>query len=203
MNIKKKTKELPMTPESGHSPNDLSDRLEFEELNRGVIRIDDSIDEFNTPDYMRKIGYVVNKGIKTIKFFITSPGGSAYHSLALYDRLVSLKNIGIKTEAYVEGMAASAASMIVLQGMQKRYATANSRFLIHEVRRWTFMARETVSNINDESKEMNSLTTVIYNILAKRMHKTVKQISDIITRKEVWLSANEALKLHLIDGIVK
>ena len=84
-----------------HGPNDLSDRLEFEELSRGTIRIDDSIDEFNTTDYMRKIGYVVNKGVKNIKFLITSPGGSVYHALALYDRLVSLKNMGIKTEAYV------------------------------------------------------------------------------------------------------
>ena len=185
------------------SPNDLSDRLEFEELSRGTIRIDDSIDEFNTTDYMRKIGYVVNKGVKNIKFLITSPGGSVYHALALYDRLVSLKNVGVKTEAYVEGMAASAASMIVLQGIEKRYATANARFLIHEPRRWTMFARETVSNMQDETQEMVALSEVVYGIMAKRCKLSKQELSKLITRKEIWLSSSEAKKIGLIDAIVQ
>ena len=200
--MKKKTKDLPEIPGIEHGPNDLSDRLEYEELTRGIIRIDDSIDEFNTTDYMRKIAYVVNRGIKNIKFFITSPGGSAYHALALYDRLLSLKNVGVKTEAYVEGMAASAASMIVLQGIQKRYATANSRFLIHEVRRFVMFTQERATELAEQSKEMNILTDVVFGILSKRTKMSKKQIYDLISRKEVWLSAGEARKIGLIDAIV-
>ena len=60
--MKKKTKDVPTPLEPAvHGPNDLSDRLEFDELNRGVIRIDDSIDEYNTTDYMRKIAYIVKR----------------------------------------------------------------------------------------------------------------------------------------------
>lgn len=200
--ILKKTKELPVIPGVEHGPNDLSDRLEYEELTRGVIRIDDSIDEFNTTDYMRKIAFVVNKGIKTIKFFITSPGGSVYHALALYDRLVSLKNIGVKTEAYVEGMAASAASMIVLQGIQKRYATSNARFLIHEVRRWTMFERERLSDIQETTKEFSTISEIIYGIMAKRCKLNKQELVNLINRKETWLSATEAVKIGLIDSIV-
>ena len=152
---------------------------------------------------MRKIAYIVNKGIKNIKFFITSPGGSAYHALALYDRLISLKNVGVKTEAYVEGWAASAASMIVLQAMNKRYATANSRFLIHEPRRWTFMARERVSDMQDETKEMVALSDIVNSIMAKRCKKSSKDIDRVVSRKEVWMSAREAKAFGLIDGIVQ
>lgn len=203
MSKKNRNKNVPLSATPEELRGDLSDKLEFEELNRGIVRIDDGIDEFNTSDYMRKIGYVANKGIKTIKFLITSPGGSAYHALALYDRLMSLKNIGIKTEAYVEGMAASAASMIVLQGIQKRFATANSRFLIHEPRRWVMFARERVSDMQDETKEMVILSELVYNIMAKRCKIGKQELSRLITRKETWLSANEAKKIGLIDGIVQ
>lgn len=201
---KKTKKNIPVLPgEPERSPSDLSDKLEFEELTRGVIRIDDSIDEFNTSDYMRKIGYVVNKGIKTIKFLITSPGGSVYHALALYDRLVSLKNIGVKTEAYVEGMAASAASMIVLQGVQKRFATANSRFLIHEPRRWTMFNMERTSDMQDSTKEMSAISDIIYSLMAKRCKISKQNLINMINRRESWLSATEAKKIGLIDGIVQ
>lgn len=183
-------------------PNDLSERLQFDELNKGIIRIDEAIDEFNTSDYMRQIGYVVNSGVKTIKIYITSPGGSVYHSLALYDKLMSLKNVGIKTEAYVEGMAASAASMIILQAIQKRYGTANSRYLIHEPRRWVMFARETVSNLQDETQEMVKLGDIVYNIMAKRTKVSKQELAKLITRKETWLSAQEAKKIGLIDAII-
>ena len=115
---------------------------------------------------------------------------------------MSLKNVGVKTEAYVEGMAASAASMIVLQGVDKRYATQNARFLIHEVRRFIMFAQERATELMEQSKEMNSLTDIVYSILAKRMKKNKKQIHELINRKEVWLSSVEAKKIGLIDNIV-
>lgn len=199
--LKNKTN-TPNTLTEERVPQDLTDKLEFMELTKGLIRIDDSIDEFNTSDYMRKIGFVVDRGIKTIQFYITSPGGSAYHALALYDRIVALKHKGIKTEAYVEGMAASAASMIILQGIQKRYATANARFLIHEPRRWVMFARERVSDMVDETKEMVVLSELVYNIMAKRCKISKQELTKLITRKETWLSASEAKKIGLIDAIV-
>jgi len=197
-----KKQSLPIQLEQS-GPADLSDRLEFEELNRGIIRFDEAIDEFNTSDYMRKISYLESKGFKKIRFFITSPGGSAYHAMALYDRLIALKNNKIKTEAYVEGMAASAASMIILQAMQKRFATANARFLIHEPRRWVSFSMERASDMQDSTKEMVTLSGIVLNIMAKRCKISRSQLSNMITRKEIWMSSIEALKIGLIDGIVK
>lgn len=39
-------------------PGDLYDRLEYDELHHGVIRIDEHIDDCTTTDYMRKIGLI-------------------------------------------------------------------------------------------------------------------------------------------------
>lgn len=201
--LKNKKNDESIIASAKNAPNDLSDRLQFEELNNGMIRIDEAIDEFNTSDYMRQIAYVVNNGNKTIKFYITSPGGSVYHALALYDKIVSLKGLGVKTIALVEGMAASAASMIILQAIQKRYGTPNSRYLIHEPRRWVMFLRERISDLQDETKEMVELYNVVLNIMAKRCKISKQQLSQLITRQETWLSASEAKKIGLIDGVLE
>lgn len=197
-------KEITPTTELNNTRiHDLSDRLEYEELDKGIIRIDDSIDGFNTTDYMRRINHVVDSGAKVIRFIINSPGGSVYHALALYDRIAALKDIGVKTEAYVEGMAASAASMVVLQAIQKRYATENSRFLVHEPRRWTFFSRERLSDMQDDTREMVALSDIVCGIMAKRCKMSKQSVEQLIARKETWLSSIEARKLGLIDAIVK
>lgn len=182
-------------------PNDLSERMEFEELSKGVIRIDDAIDEFTTSELMRKINHITSNGIKKIVFFITSPGGSIYHSLALYDRIIALKNVGVRTEAYVEGMAASAASMIILQAIEKRYATPNSRFLIHEPRRFLMFASERASEMQENTKEITVLSEIIINIMLKRCKLNKKKLLELINRKETWLSSKEAKKIGLVDEI--
>lgn len=189
--------------ESETIPSSLEDRIAFSELNRGIVRISDPLDEFSTAEIMQKIEYLRAKGVKHINFMITSPGGGVYHSLALYDRISFLPKQGVKTTAIVEGYAASAAAMLVLQAVQKRTATPNSRFLLHEPRRWTMFAMERTSDIKDESQEMNSITDVIYSIVAKRCKRAKSEVAKVIDRKEVWMSAQQALKFRLIDSIIK
>lgn len=194
-------------PEGTHKPDELSfnldDRLEWNELNSGVIRVTDGIDSYVTTDIMRRIDFLIKKGAKKIQFYITSPGGSVYHSMALYDRIAYLPKQGIKTEAYVEGMAASAASMILLQAVQKRYATSSARFLLHEPRRWSFFESQRTSDMKDGTVEMVAITDSVYNILAKRCGKTKTEIAKVIDRKEVWMSSQEAKKFGLIDEVIK
>lgn len=202
-----KTKNVPAIPGHEHvekeMPFNLDDKIAWSELERCIIRVSESIDEYSTSEIMQKIEYIRAKGAKSISFMITSPGGSAYHSLALYDRISYLPKQGVKTVAVVEGYAASAAAMLLLQAAQLRMATANSRFLLHEPRRWVMFASERASDMKDESTEMSNLTDVIYGILSKRCNKSKKDIADTINRKEVWMSTKQALKFNLIDEIVK
>jgi len=119
----------------------------------------------------------------------------------LYDRIIHLPKQGIKTDAVVEGLAASAAAMVILQAMQKRYATLNSRFLLHEPKRMPD-GLISPSMIRDETGYLCDIENMIYSILAKRCKKSKKQIAELIGRREVWLSAKEAKKLGLIDTII-
>lgn len=205
--MESRKKNTPVAPKGGrHGINpsgfSLCDSLEWNELNNGVIRIGGSIGEYEVEEATQRIDYLISGGHKKIQFKITSPGGSIYHAFSLYDKIVALDKEGIKVEALVEGYAASAASMIVLQAFPMRISTTNARFLLHEPRRFVFFAQERTSDIKDESREMNVLSDMIYDILAKRCGKEKEEIEKFVERKEVWLSAREAKEFGLIDKII-
>ena len=181
---------------------DLEESFQLQELDNGIIRIDEEICDYTTTSISRHIDYVINSGRKHITFRITSPGGDVYSSLALYDIILGLNSKGVKTTAIVEGLAASAASMVLLQAMDNRYSRPTARFLIHEPRRWAFLERQKTSDLKDETQEMVAVTNVIYEILAKRCKKPIKFIDESIDRRERWLSANEAKEYGLIDKII-
>lgn len=184
------------------SVTSLHDSLELLEILNGVVRVDDVIDGYMYSDIDRKVQCMVDRDVKKITFKICSYGGSVYDSMALYDLIHGLGKHGIKTEGIVEGIAASAASQIVLQACQVRSSLINSRFLIHEPRRWVMFQRERTSDMIDETKEMVAIGGVIYDIMSKRCKKTVKELMQDIERKEKWMSARDALKYGLIDRIV-
>lgn len=66
---------------------------------------------------------------------IHSCGGDLFEALAIFDYLVSLKAAGIKVTTIVEGICASAATVVFLAG-DDRKLMENCRFLIHNPSSW-------------------------------------------------------------------
>lgn len=64
------------------------------------------------------------------------------------------------------------------------------------------MSSESTSELEDEMKEMQILTTRIVKILAEKCKQTEDTVRKLIARKEVWFSADEALNFGLIDKII-
>lgn len=176
--------------------------LRYNELQQGIIRLDESIRETTTSAILSEIEAIKRMQLPKATLIISSPGGGAYYALAIYDALIDLQKGGVELTARVEGWAASAAAMIVLQAAGKRQARANARFLLHEIKRWVFFAIERTSDLEDEVKEMQALTKQITAIVAKRCGKTIDEIKRLIRHKEVWMSASEGLQWGLIDEIV-
>lgn len=67
---------------------------------------------------------------KPQKIYINSIGGEIFAAIPLID---AIKNCTIPVHTYIEGIAASAASLIYMAG-HKRFITKNSFMLIHELR---------------------------------------------------------------------
>lgn len=199
--VKTKVRQKPVSDSPlGHSPDDW---LHYNELSLGIVRMASDISDFETENWLREIDFLGRKLKKgdTLQVLICSAGGGAYNSFALYDALRKVSGRGIRVVCCAQGFAASAAAMIVLQAGDKRIASPNTRFILHEIARDAIYERLTKSSMEDEAREMKILQDIVLDILESRTGKSRKMLSGLVERKETYLSAVEALEWHLIDEI--
>ncbi len=169
------------------------------DIDNGVLRINSEIYDSTSIVWLQEIDQLKRAGLKEVLVKITCPGGSAYHSIALYDALNDLRAGGVKVTTKVEGYAASAASAFILQASDWRQAGPSSRILVHEIRGNIGYGRE--SDVEDERAEMMALSNLMLSILEKRTGHDAQFWQDKTRRREQWFSASEALELGLIDEI--
>lgn len=133
---------------------------------------------------------------KPIKIFINSNGGDIFAAIPLID---AIQNSKIPIETYVEGIAASAASLISIVG-HKRFITKNSFMLIHELRSGI---EGTYSDIIEEKDNCSKIMKIIKNIyLDKTSGKLTNTKLNKILKKDILLSSKECLQFGFIDQII-
>ncbi len=183
-------------------PKDVEDCLLQRELEGGIIRLYESIEGYSAQDFDTRLKYVMDSGVKNITILISSPGGSVYDALGIYDSLMEARKKA-KVNGVVTGYAASAAAMILLQACTVRKCYPNARILFHEPKTFRFYSEERKSDTEDTFREMKAITDIVVDIIAERANKSPKEIFSLFERKELWLSAQEALQLGLIDEIIR
>lgn len=183
-----------------YGESNVFDYLEFKDLQSGIVKINCTIIGSTTPHILAQIREIKRLKLKECNVLVMSGGGDIYSSFAVYDTLKDLsKSTNVKILA--EGICASAAAMIILQAGNERLSRPSTRFLLHEVSRWSG-GLEKQSALKDEIEEINVLSDMIINVLSKRCHKTKREIKKLFERKDVWMSSSEALNWHLIDRII-
>ena len=181
----------------------LYERLKYQELSAGILHLRGEIDDVMIDDFNLELSVIRDaEWLSSVTIKITSIGGNAYLAFGIYDALRELSRRGKEVYVVVEGLAASAAAMIVLQGADKRLAYPTASFLLHEPRRWTMFRDETTSQLEDEAAELNRITNKVIDILASRCNKTKEEVRELIRRREVWMDAKEAKDWGLIDEII-
>ena len=134
---------------------------------------------------------------KDIDLYINSPGGSITAGLAIYDTMQVL-SCDIKT--YCIGQAASMGAVLLAAGApKKRFALPNARIMIHQPWGGT---QGTAADINIQAQEILRLRTNLNKIIANHTGQTIKKISED-TERDFFMSATEAQKYGLVDGVVK
>jgi ATP-dependent Clp protease protease subunit len=138
---------------------------------------------------------IENANPKPLKIFINSNGGEIFAAIPLID---AIKNCSIPVYTYIEGIAASAASLISMAG-HKRFMTKNSFMLIHELRTGV---EGKYSDIMDEKENCDKLMNVIRDIyLEKTAGKLNKEFLDRTLKRDILLSSSECLDVGLVDEI--
>lgn len=126
---------------------------------------------------------------------INSNGGEVYCGIAIYN---ALKNSKADVHIYVDGIAASMASVIALCGKpveMSKYA----RLMLHSVSGGCYGNKKDMQKCIEE---IESLEDSLGDIYAARLGKTKEEVkAAYFDGEDHWLTADEALRLGFIDGI--
>ncbi|HCB1867291.1 TPA: Clp protease ClpP [Citrobacter freundii] len=136
----------------------------------------------------------MDDGRAQITVAINSPGGDVFDGFAIHNALLRL---GERCTVRIDGLAASAASVIACGGHQVVMA-ANAMLMIHNP--WTF----TYGAAQDLRKTADMMDKARDGILAayRRKAPAIEDAALIqMLDEETWLSADEALALGLVDVI--
>jgi ATP-dependent protease ClpP protease subunit len=130
----------------------------------------------------------------TIHLRINSYGGEIFAGLSTVDVIRSLRT---KVYTYVEGAAASAATLISISG-KKRFIGKNSFMLLHQL---SSVCAGTFERLEDEHENnkriMNSMKS-----LYKEYTKIPMKELDQILKRDIWFDANTCLKYGIVDAIL-
>lgn len=134
---------------------------------------------------------------RDIYLYINSPGGSITAGMAIYDTMQYVPNdvvtVGI-------GMCASMGQFLLSSGTKgKRYATPNTRVLLHQP---LGGFGGTAADIQTQADLIISMKKQLASITAAQTGKTVEQIMFDGDRDR-WFTADEALEYGFIDHIQK
>jgi ATP-dependent Clp protease protease subunit len=134
---------------------------------------------------------------KDIHLYINSPGGSVTAALAMYD---TMRHIKPDVSTICVGIAASAGALLLSSGTKgKRFALPNSEVMIHQVMGG---AEGQASDIEISARHILKTKENLNRILAENTGKSIEQVGKDSDRDN-YMSAEEALKYGLVDGILK
>lgn len=129
-----------------------------------------------------------------LRVHINSRGGDAFDGLAIYN---TLRSYAAPVETIVEGLAASAASIIAMAGEPLRMARA-SLLMVHEP--WG-VVMGTAADMLDLAAVLEKAGGVLADVYAEKSGASRKRVREWMAA-ETWFTADEAEAAKLTDGTV-
>ena len=194
---------------------DLSDRLVLDLIDavKAILRKETSdrlrdvyligdIEKDTARSCIERMRELANDNGRPLTLYINSAGGNVTDGLAIHDSIRQIVNRGIEVTIVVQGMAYSMGS-VVLQAAStgRRLAQPHSWIMIHEPAKWAgWQSTSAAAQHLDRLKQMQSQ---IYDILAARSGRPLRQIIKDTKRTDFYLDAKKALEYGLIDAVAE
>lgn len=157
------------------------------ELNRLLREVDNKLQQakmiMNEEDF-----------IPTIHLRINSYGGDLFAGISTVDTIRDLKS---RVYTYVEGAAASAATIISIAG-KKRFIGKNAFMLIHQL---SSVCAGTYEQMNDGQENNKRLMMLIKNLYKQYTKIPMKEL-DSILKHDLWMDSDTCLKFGLVDKVI-
>ena len=139
------------------------------------------------------------KNVSHINLRVNSPGGDVFEASAIYNLLKDYaKTNNVEITGYIDGLAASAASFLVLCASKVVMGTG-ALYMIHNP------LSSAYGNVEKLKKQIELLDTVkeaILDIYCTKSKLSREEIAEKMNN-EKWFRANEALEAGFIDEIVE
>ena len=137
----------------------------------------------------------LNSGTGDIIVWINSPGGDCIAAAQIYNMLVDYKG---KVKVYIDGLAASAASVIAMAGDEVLMSPV-SMMMIHNPATMAFGDHEDMKKAIEMLDEVKESIINAYEIKSGLSRDKLSKLMD----NETWMNANKAVELGLADGIIE
>lgn len=157
----------------------------------GTIAQESWFDDDITPQLFKDD---LNAGTGNITVWLNSPGGDVWAAASIYNMLIDYKG---KVTVKIDGLAASAASMIAMAGDSVLMSPV-SMLMIHNP------ATIAMGNTDDMQKAIDMLNEVkesIINAYATKTGLSHNKLSKLMD-DETWMDAKKALELGFADALI-
>ena len=136
---------------------------------------------------------------REISLYINSPGGSITDGMAIVDTMNYIK---CPVTTICVGMAASMGAVLLTSGTKgKRFATPNAEILIHQPLIGGGGISGQTTEIKIHADHMVKTREKLNKLLSERTGQSLEVI-ERDTERDNYMTAEEALKYGLIDGIL-
>jgi len=136
---------------------------------------------------------------KEINLYINSPGGSITDGMGIVDTMNYIK---CPVSTICVGLAASFGAVLLANGEKgKRFATPNAEILIHQPLIGGHGISGQTTEIKIHADHMIKTREKLNRLLSDKTGQSIETI-ERDTERDHWMTAEEALKYGLIDGIM-
>ena len=133
---------------------------------------------------------------KDISLYINSPGGSLTAGLAIYD---TMKHIPCSVATLCVGQAFSMSALLLAGGSKgKRHALPHARLMLHQP--WGGIGGQ-AADIEIHAREIMDWRKRLNQILVDDTGQPLERV-EMVTERDYFLSADEAIDFGLIDAIL-
>lgn len=158
----------------------------------GTIAEESWFDDDVTPKMFRD---ELNAGTGDITIWINSPGGDCVAASQIYSMLMDYKG---KVTVKIDGLAASAASVIAMAGTKVLMAPT-ALMMIHNPATMAFGDHEDMQKAIDMLNEVKESIINAYEIRTGLSRTRLSHLMD----EETWMNANKAIELGFADDTLK
>lgn len=136
--------------------------------------------------------------VKNIVLSVNSPGGSVFDGLAIYNALKNTRNKGVHIKGRVMGIAASAASFVIMAANEIEMPE-NSMMMVHYA---AGLAWGNAEEMRETADILDKIDASIVGIYVARTGKSEEDVRALLAA-ETYMTANEAKEKGFADSVTE